>query len=215
MYNQCVSQAPPVQTAVPLSFTHHISLGAGITDPGMRGLQTAPIKSRDLSCPLEEDCSQWAVGHREKGRGHTVCDWCVHPAAWRCAGVREQGRGGVPGSSEYPSCLPLLSAAKAASPRPFLALLWDSQPLFFPPQGSRWEAFPTADFQGLFLGGETPTGLWAGWAAPSGARVGRAREWSAGGGRSVECSPLPQHSEASLRGIIEYISPSAHSALPL
>lgn len=85
----------------------------------------------------------------------------------------------------------------------------------FPPKGSRWGAFSTAHLQGLFLGGETPIGPWAGWTAPFWGPEWAELESGVWGREACGMQPSPQHSEASLRGIIEYISPKAHSALPL
>lgn len=92
----------------------------------------------------------------------------------------------MPGSTEHPHGLLPLPVANAASPCPFLAPSLDPQPPstpFFLPKGSRWGAFPTADLQGLFLGGETTHWLLR-WLDSSllGPRVGRAREWSMGEG---------------------------------
>lgn len=72
MINVC-DQALCLQAPLPLSFTHHISLGAGTADPGARGLQAAQIKPRDPSCPLEEECSWWETAHRGEGVAGTHC----------------------------------------------------------------------------------------------------------------------------------------------
>ena len=61
-----------------------------------------------------------------------------------------------------------------------------------------------------------PLAHWLVGQLSSGAQGRQSPGGSAGEGSSVECKPLPNtHSEASLRGIIESISPTAHSALPL
>lgn len=70
LINVC-NQALCLRTPLPLSFTHHISLGAGTADPAARGLQAAQITSRDPSCPLEEACSWWETVHRGEGAADT------------------------------------------------------------------------------------------------------------------------------------------------
>lgn len=157
------------------------------------------------------------VGNRsQEGRGgrHTPRDWWMCPAegGWR----REDGRAGAvcllsltPAPLGSQGCL---SMSIPGSLTGFLATLNtlcshlrvpDGGPapqLFF--RGSSWEV-------------RHPLAQWLAGQLSSGVQVGRTLE-AVLGGNSVECRPPPNtHSGASLRGIIESISPTAHSALPL
>lgn len=135
-----------LQTPLPVSLTHHISLSLGATDPGTRTLQTADNESREPSCFSR---GLLLLGSRlQRGRCHShVLQDRDHPAEQRRGRESGWGRGTVPRLLKLPAtpCSSLqLRPSFISTAGSLTGLSATLSALSSHHSGSRWHAFPTA-----------------------------------------------------------------------